>query len=178
MKLISDSRENIFTNSFKLKENFQAGKYRDNDFAYIVDFFYDDLSELSKTVNTLKDNLPDYKKYFNEEDFNKCRDVIDELDINIIELQRGSFCLEKLASESYIGCKKNNETFDDWISQLFFGSIIGNAWEDFVRNSSLNDYIEWDSQRILWDKWRSNEIRLFRVCCYNLSSVKPFTCPP
>jgi hypothetical protein len=168
LDIIGDSRKNIFTNSFKLKEMFQAGKYKDNDFEGIVRLFYRDLSELSISVNTLKDNLPDYKKYFTEEDFNKCRDVIDELDINIIELQRGSFqrgsfCLEKLASESYIGCKKNNETFDDWIRQLFFGSIIGNAWEDFVRNSSLNDYIEWDSQRILWDKWRSNEIKFFSM---------------
>jgi hypothetical protein len=159
--LINDSRKNIFTKPFKLNEHFQAGIYKEKNFAKVVFYFYENLSKLSNFVNTLKNNLPDYKKYFIEEDFYKCTSVLDELNNKIIELQKGSFCLEKLAPESYTGCKNNNETFDDWIRQLFFGSIVGNTLEDFVSNSSLNNYIDWNSQRILWDKWTSSEIRLF-----------------
>lgn len=57
--------------------------------------------------------------------------------------------------------KKHEKKFNNQIKQIFFGSITGNAWEDFVKNSSLNKFIDWETQSISWSKWSKDEIELF-----------------
>lgn len=65
-----------------------------------------------------------------------------------------------LSHDAYNGCKSNDETFDNFIRQIFFGSILGNEWEDLVKSSALNSKIDWASgkERILWDKLTNSDI--------------------
>ena len=162
-KIVEKLRENIFkTDSIQLNTKFSMGKkYNNKNFEQIVKKFYDDLSRLSESIDAFKEKLPNYKGYLIEEDFKKFYSSLEKFIKHIKELQKGSFFLTKLASDSYGGCINNNETFDDWIRQVFFGSITGSSWETFIKNSSLNNFIDWDSQRIYWGKWTIQEIKLF-----------------
>lgn len=60
----------------------------------------------------------------------------------------------ELAPEAYVGCKSRGESFDDFIRQMFFNSIIGNEWEGWIRKSELNNKIDWDNKSIKWDEFR------------------------
>lgn len=161
VKLLEKLRNNLFNNSIKLNDEISVDKYTNNNFEEIIALFYRDLKELGDAVENLKENLPTYKEYIEEKNYQKYISGINELIEQIKEMQKGSFFLNELAKESYTGCKNNAETFDDWIKQIFFGSITGNAWEDFVKNSSLNKFIDWETQSISWSKWSKDEIELF-----------------
>ena len=77
---------------------------------------------------------------------------------NIKEIDDLSFFPICLSPDAYNGCKKNNETFDDYIRQIFFGSIIGNEWEKLVKNHSLNSKILWEEEKIEWEKLTYTDI--------------------
>lgn len=55
-----------------------------------------------------------------------------------------------LAKDAYNGCKNNNESLNDFLRQIFFGSIIGTKWENFVELSCLAKHIDWQKQTIDW----------------------------
>ncbi|NLY42419.1 MAG: CRISPR-associated protein Csx11 [Clostridiaceae bacterium] len=161
--LVNNLRNKLFSDSIKLNEKIEGIKYN-NNFNEIIELFYRDLNSLGKNAKILKDNFQKYKGFFEEEIYNKYVSCIDKLIERITDLQRGNFFITYLATdESYKGCKKCNETFNDWIRQVFFGSITGNEWEDFVKNRNLGEFINWDKQEILWDKWSKDEIELFSI---------------
>lgn len=65
---------------------------------------------------------------------------------------------KELSSDAYNGCKKNNETFDDYIRQVFFGPIRGNIWEDFIKSSILSSAIDWQAEKINWKRLTAEQI--------------------
>jgi len=163
-QLVNEIRKKFFSNSIKLNERLCLGKYQNNTIEDIINFVYkgnDSLQNLSEKLKNLINQIQNYKDHFNEEEYRKFISEIDKLLKRIKELQKGSFFFPDLAKESYGGCVGNGETFSDWIRQVFFGSITGNEWEDFVRNSALNEFIDWDSQTMHWDKWNKDAITLF-----------------
>jgi len=64
----------------------------------------------------------------------------------------------KLAEDTYISCKLNNESFSDFIKQIFFGSIIGTYWETWIKQTSLSDKIDWKNQSIHWHNLNDNDV--------------------
>jgi len=162
VKLKYNIKNEVFKNATILQNEFEK-KHKKGSFKTIVEFVYDVFNELGKVTEDLQKNIVANKKSFTEESYKKYITSIDELIERIAELQKGSFFVTGLAGESYYGCKNNDETFNDWIRQIFFGSIMGNEWEDFVKNSNLGKFINWDTQTILWDKWTKDEIDFFSV---------------
>lgn len=73
-------------------------------------------------------------------------------------LENFSFFPKYLAAEAYIGCKRNNESFDDFIKQIFFGSIMGTHWEEWIKKSSLNSKIDWNEEIIKWNNLTDSDI--------------------
>lgn len=59
-----------------------------------------------------------------------------------------------LAKDAYYGCKKNNESFNDFVKQIFFGSIVGTQWEDWIKQTPLSTNIDWGNEKIEWDKFK------------------------
>lgn len=73
-------------------------------------------------------------------------------------LKKISFFPEDLASDAYIGCKINGESFNDFIRQIFFGSIVGNEVEEWIRKSNLKCKIDWNKYAIDWQKLDNDDI--------------------
>ena len=63
-----------------------------------------------------------------------------------------------LAKEAYTGCQGNKETFDDFIRQIFFGSVVGTYWEDWIKQSLLNLKIDWREELIDWSRLTDQDI--------------------
>ncbi|EGD52437.1 CRISPR-associated protein, Csx11 family [Thermoanaerobacter ethanolicus JW 200] len=63
-----------------------------------------------------------------------------------------------LARDAYDGCKNNDESFDDFIRQIFFGSIIGTHWEEWIKKNGLNSKIDWDKEIIKWNHLTYDDI--------------------
>ena len=82
--------------------------------------------EIKKIYDTIRDNYP------------------------IRLLDKISLFPRELSSDAYSGHKKHNETFNDYIKQIFFGSIKGNKWEKLIRNSIINNKINWSNETIIW----------------------------
>ncbi|NLY42563.1 MAG: hypothetical protein GX066_01015 [Clostridiaceae bacterium] len=161
--LVKNLRNELFNNSIKLDEKIKTVKYYDNNFEEVIGLFYEDLNSLYENAISLKENFLKYKDYFKEETYNKFMNSINKFIDRLRELQKGGFFIGDLAKNSYKGCKANNETLDDWIRQVFFDSITGNEWEDFIKNTSLGKFIDWDTRTILWDKWSKEEIEFFSI---------------
>jgi CRISPR-associated Csx11 family protein len=65
-------------------------------------------------------------------------------------MENFSFFPKDLAIDAYIGSKRGSESFNDLIRQLFFASIIGTPWEEWIKNSFLNSKINWNQETINW----------------------------
>jgi len=73
-------------------------------------------------------------------------------------LRNISFFPEELASDAYNGCKARGESFNSFIRQIFFGSIIGNEVEEFIKSSGLSSKIDWNEYTINWEKLDDDDI--------------------
>ena len=73
--------------------------------------------------------------------------------ISIINLDKIDNPFQELSPDAYNGCKKNEETFNDFIQQIFFSSIIGTKWENWVKQTPLNSKINWQYGKIEWEKF-------------------------
>jgi CRISPR-associated Csx11 family protein len=78
-------------------------------------------------------------------------------------LENFSFFPKYLAAEAYIGCKNNDESFDDFIRQIFFGSIIGTHWEEWIKKNGLNSKIDWDKEIIKWNHLTDDDIEFLSI---------------
>jgi len=67
----------------------------------------------------------------------------------------------KFAEDAYKGCKVRGETIDDFIAQVFLEPMIGDRWEDFIRNSSLQAKIDFNNKKIDWLNLSDEDIDLF-----------------
>ncbi len=78
----------------------------------------------------------------------------------VYELENISFFPTILAEDAYKGCKNNDETFEDFVRQVFFGSIVGTFWEEIVKSKFGNDKIDWTlgKEKILWDNLTTSDI--------------------
>jgi len=63
-----------------------------------------------------------------------------------------------LSQEAYGGCKSNGESFDDYIRQVFFGSVIGTEWEEFIKKYFSNEKINWEKEKINWQNLDDSDI--------------------
>jgi hypothetical protein len=79
-------------------------------------------------------------------------------DFNIPNLNEISFFPKKLSPDAYGGCKSNRESFDDYIRQVFFGSAIGTEWEEFIKEHISNEKIDWQEEKIIWEKLDEKDI--------------------
>ena len=85
-------------------------------------------------------------------------DMIEELNrivksINIANLGEINNPFQGLSPDAYNGCKINYETFDDFIQQIFFSSMIGTKWEDWIKRTPLNSKIKWEEEKIKWEEF-------------------------
>ena len=126
-------------NSFKLNKILAVSKYSNNLEEIIKMFYKEDLAKLDNTARSLKQNMPLYETYFEKDMYNGCMAGLEQLIKEIDELKKGGFFLLDLAEDSYAGCKRKEESFDDWIRQVFFHSLTGNNWENMVKQSILNE---------------------------------------
>jgi len=83
--------------------------------------------------------------------------IKNEYEIEVLE--NISLFIDKLSSDAYNGCKRNNETFNDYINQVFFGAIKGNIWEKLIKNSILNSVIDWQTEEIKWSSLTNEQIK-------------------
>ncbi|MBK3331983.1 CRISPR-associated protein Csx11 [Persephonella atlantica] len=60
----------------------------------------------------------------------------------------------ELSKDAYNGCKNNKESLNDFIKQIFFGSIIGTPWEKLIKTTFLNSKIDWEKEEIRWEKFK------------------------
>ncbi len=65
-----------------------------------------------------------------------------------------------LAKDAYDGCRNNEETFDDFIRQIFFGSVAGTYWENWIKQTLLNLKINWGEEIIDWSQLTDQDIDL------------------
>jgi CRISPR-associated Csx11 family protein len=93
-----------------------------------------------------KNNEQQLKTLLNNEPF---KNFIQIFDFKIFNL---------LAKDAYGGCKGNNESFHDFIKQIFFGSIIGTHWEEWIKKSGLNSKIDWENETIDWQELDDSDI--------------------
>ncbi|SFQ19284.1 CRISPR-associated protein Csx11 [Caldicoprobacter faecalis] len=91
-------------------------------------------------------NQQDLKTLLNNDKFNS---FIKIFDFKLFKL---------LAKEAYTGCQGNKETFDDFIRQIFFGSVAGTHWEDWIKQSLLNLKINWHGEFIDWSRLTDQDI--------------------
>ena len=78
---------------------------------------------------------------------------------HIIEIfENVSMFPNELSSDAYNGCKNNDETFDDYIRQIFFGSIRGNIWENLIKSSFFNHAIDWEEEKIKWKELNNDDL--------------------
>jgi len=63
-----------------------------------------------------------------------------------------------LSKDAYGGCKSNGESFDDYIRQIFFASVIGTEWEKFIKEQQINTKIDWSEEKINWEKLDDKDI--------------------
>jgi len=63
-----------------------------------------------------------------------------------------------LSPDAYGSCKSNRESFDDYIRQVFFGSVIGTEWEEFIKEHISNEKIDWQKEKIIWEKLDEKDI--------------------
>ena len=85
-------------------------------------------------------------------------EMIEELnkiveEINIPNLDKIYNPFQELSPDAYNGCKINDETFDDFIQQVFFSSIVGTKWEIWIKQTPLNSKIDWQEEKIKWEKF-------------------------
>jgi len=73
-----------------------------------------------------------------------------------------------LAREAYTKCRGNKETFDDFIRQIFFGSVIGTYWEDWIKQTSFNSKINWHEEIIDWSRLTEGDIEFFSAVLLQL----------
>ncbi len=89
-------------------------------------------------------------------------DIASELTALINELKyllKGKFFLKDLTEDAYRGCKRREESFNDYIRQIFFGSIAGTKWETLIKNHSLNSKIDWEEEIIEWQNLEDEDIK-------------------
>ncbi len=113
-------------------------------------------SELQDFQNKLKD-LNGGNKLNNEYElnnelygiYNKLKSFLDKLR----RIQNGINIFSDISRDAIEGCSRNEESFNDFIRQIFFGSIVGTEWEEFIKNTPLNSKIDWNNEKIKWEEF-------------------------
>ncbi|WP_457561841.1 CRISPR-associated protein Csx11 [Caminibacter pacificus] len=119
----------------------------------LMSMFFNSLEGLSKKINELL-NDNEIVSVLNENDINLLKNLKKELEKNRIKI----FILY-LTEDAYNGCKKWRENFDDYIQQIFFGSVVGTDFEEIIK-SSLNTIIDWQNEKINWNELKDGDIDL------------------
>ena len=109
----------------------------------------EDLSIVGFTGKDFDGIFSEIEKLYNQ--------IKNEYEIEVLE--NISLFPDKLSSDAYNGCKRNNETFNDYIKQVFFGAIKGNIWEKLIKNSILNSVIDWQTEEIKWSSLTNEQIK-------------------
>lgn len=63
-----------------------------------------------------------------------------------------------LSKEAYNGCKNRKESIDDFISQILLERTIGDIWEDFITNYLIKGKIDFNNNKIEWDKLSKQDV--------------------
>jgi CRISPR-associated Csx11 family protein len=123
----------------------------------LVNLFREFVNQVRLLIQKIDNLLQD------EEVINKIsKDEIENLQSLKAELSQYqiNIFIEELSNDVYIGCKKWDENFNDYIRQIFFGSITGNSFESEVKKSALNTKIDWKKEIIYWDKLEDQDIEI------------------
>ncbi len=121
-----------------------------------------------KVDNKINNVVKDFKSTdWYREELNKYDDKIKEIkDIYSNEIDKSIFSsklldnfdnpFSELAKEAYNGCKNRDESFDDFIRQIFFGAIVGTQWEEWIKITPLGSKIDWSNQtiKIKWKEFK------------------------
>ncbi len=60
---------------------------------------------------------------------------------------------KELSEDAYNGCKSKKESFDDFIKQVFFSSIIGTQWAEWIKETPSNNKIDWEKEEMKWEEF-------------------------
>jgi len=147
LQKIRDNRLNSFN------QQIQTGAYTDILLG-LMSKFLQDVNRLNDKIDHL---LSDNEIYnlLSKEDINNLNSLKNELKKYMVEI----FILA-LTEDAYIGCKKWEENFDDYIQQIFFGSIVGTNFEKEIKDSLLNSKIDWQDEKIKWNELKEQDIDL------------------
>ncbi|WP_434655935.1 CRISPR-associated protein Csx11 [Thermoanaerobacterium thermosaccharolyticum] len=129
------------------------------------------IEDIAKVVTEIRNNIWWEKPLKDKSITSKYQNSIEELwkdiikakyegiktDFNIPLIDNFTFFPEELAPDAYGGCKNNDESFNDFIDQIFFGSIIRTPWEEWIKATSLNEKIDWQNRKIKWVEFKDEK---------------------
>ena len=148
---LKNFRENIKNNNLKLfKEQINTNGFT-NTLMELVEEFFKKANILIENINKILEDRDIINKISNE-DIQKLNNLKNELNQYNIKI-----FLTELTEDAYKGCKKWEENFNDYIRQIFFSSIMGNNFEKEIKNSILNNIIDWDNESIDWNNLNNEE---------------------
>ncbi|WP_051654776.1 CRISPR-associated protein Csx11 [Persephonella sp. IF05-L8] len=168
------SEANIKFNQNKSKFGFLKhieSKLRRNNIPNLIDKFLTDSIDIFIKVNKFNEINPSAK--FNDlknliidlKNLNDSKVKIDNnlnvlskyLD-NLIENLKGFFSFIEdfliiYSTDSIRGYSKAHSSFNSYIRQIFFHQIIGTKWEDWIKQTPLNNKINWQEEKIKWEEF-------------------------
>jgi CRISPR-associated Csx11 family protein len=184
---LEDLRSNIYnlaeTDLFKLKEEIDDKllnkKNKNNKLKSLIDnkkeifkHFKEDLKFLLKEkLIYIKEQL--LKKAESDNEIEKALkniDLLEQLKIaEKIDNAKDLFTEEKVEGifKKYLPFSLSEEVFNyyhqyntiyNYYETIFFGSIIGNQWEEFIKEHISDEKIDWQEEKIIWEKLDEKDI--------------------
>ncbi len=164
--------ENNMENLKTIKEQFKfAKKFLEANFYDKYKNIFEILKNIKEKLNNTSVLLKNYINYrnsmnaFNEEYIDNVIKEFDELfkplpDPSQVQIKKKE--LEYLIKENLYPFSINEELLNfyfryssirKYFEEIFFSSIVGSKWEDWIKQTSLNSKINWEEEKIEWDKF-------------------------
>jgi len=140
--------------------------------------FINNLKNQGSLLKTLENNIDDIKKdlidtgIVNNNIFENLKQILQQLK-NIEKIFKvdgkeiiffNTFVKENIIifklSDSMHKWFNIYNNFDDYIQQIFFGSIVGTNFEKEIKDSLLNSKIDWQDEKIKWNELKEQDIDL------------------
>ncbi|WP_048203263.1 CRISPR-associated protein Csx11 [Methanocaldococcus infernus] len=144
----------------KLTENMNLKKEKE------LKIIVEDLKEINEKISNI------HKKLLNVNDLDKELEKIQNNDLKLIikKLSEINICYNKITKDlifmlypftinkELLNYYKKYDSIYDFFEKIFFGSIIGTQWENWINQTSLNEKIDWQNEKIKWDKLTNEDI--------------------
>ncbi len=127
------------------------------------------LKNMKDKINGIIMKLDDLKQYKNIDKIKKLLEIFEPYHQKLCELnnllkkgkQDSLPEFEKILtnyvpfifSKQIINYFYHYNTLKEYYQTIFFNSIIGTEWEEFIKETPLNSKIDWENERIKWDEF-------------------------